>query len=119
MAEYFDICGTHIPVDSIKDFRTIEVEFVFRPVYHEVKKSMMNAFSGKKFEFVSMQPYAAIIGQQGHKSALGEYKAKDFINVLADDILCNLIHSVNLQFIGQPTTEQMESLFIAAHGFFS
>lgn len=94
MAEYFDICGTHIPVDSIKDFRTIEVEFVFRPVYHEVKKTMMNAFSGKKFEFVSMQPYAAIIGQQGHKSALGEYKAKDFKEALGKDLSGAVIYTI-------------------------
>ena len=41
------------------------------------------------------------------------------INVLADHILCDFIHSVNLQFIGQPTTEKMEGLLIAAHGFFT
>ena len=94
MAEYFDICGTHIPMDSIKDFRTIEVEFVFRPVYHETQKSIMSAFSGKKFEFVSMQPYAAIIGQQGHKSALGEYKAKDFKEALGKDLSGAVIYTI-------------------------
>lgn len=94
MAEYFDISGTHIPLDSIKDFRMIEVEFVFRPVYHEVKKSMLSAFSGKKFEFVSMQPYAAIIGQQGHKSALGEYKAKDFKEALGKDLSGAVIYTI-------------------------
>ena len=41
------------------------------------------------------------------------------VNVLADHILCDFIHSVNLQFIRQPTTEQMEGLFIAAHGSFT
>lgn len=94
MADFFDISGTHIPLDSIKDFRTIEVEFVFRPVYHEVKKSMLSAFSGKKFEFVSMQPYAAIIGQQGHKSALGEYKAKDFKEALGKDLSGAVIYTI-------------------------
>jgi len=33
--------------------------------------------------------------------------------------LCNLIHSVKLQLFRQPTTEKMEGLFIAAHGFFA
>lgn len=94
MSGFFDISGTHIPVDSIKDFRIIEVEFIFRPVYHEVKKSMLNAFSGKKFEFVSMQPYAAIIGQQGHKSALGEYKAKDFKEALGKDLSGAVIYTI-------------------------
>ena len=86
MAEYFDICGTHIPMASIKDYRTIKVEFVFRPVFRETKKSMMTALSGKKYEFAFMEPYAAIIGQQGHKSELGEYKAKDFKEALGKDI---------------------------------
>ena len=89
MSEYFDICGTRIALSSIKDFRIIDVEFIFRPVFREGKKggspfgskkleSMITAFGGRKFEFDMMQPYAAIIGQQGQKSALGEYKAKDF-----------------------------------------
>ena len=41
------------------------------------------------------------------------------VNVSADNIFRNLVHSVNLQFIRQPTTEKMKGLFIAAHGFFS
>ena len=41
------------------------------------------------------------------------------INVAADDILRDLIHSVNLQFVRQPTPEKMEGLLIAAHGFFT
>lgn len=94
MAEFFDICGTHIPIDSIKDFRIIEVEFIFRPMYHEVRKSMLNAFSGKKFEFESMQPFAAIIGQQGQKSALGEYKAKDFKEALGKDLSSAVIYTI-------------------------
>ena len=94
MAEYFDICGTHIPIDSIKDFRIIEVEFIFRPTYHEVRKSMLSAFSGKKFEFESMQPFAAIIGQQGQKSALGEYKAKDFKEALGKDLSGAVIYTI-------------------------
>ena len=94
MAEYFDICGTHIPMASIKDFRTIKVEFVFRPVFRESKKSMMTALSGKKYEFAYMAPYAAIIGQQGHKSELGEYKAKDFKEALGKDISGAVIYTI-------------------------
>lgn len=94
MIDFFNICGTHIPISTIKDFRIIEVEFIFRPVYRESKKSMMNTFTGKKFEFVTMQPYAAIIGQQGHKSALGEYKAKDFKEALGKDISGAVIYTI-------------------------
>lgn len=94
MNAYFEICGTRIPKSSIKDFRIIDVEFIFRPTYRESKKSMLNALSGKKFEFVSMQPYAAIVGQQGHKSALGEYKAKDFKEALGKDLSSGIVYTV-------------------------
>ena len=94
MAEYFDICGTHIPISTIKDFRTIKVEFVFRPVFRESKKTMMTALAGKKYEFAYMEPYAAIIGQQGHKSELGEYKAKDFKEALGKDISGAVIYTI-------------------------
>ena len=94
MAEYFDICGTHIPISSVKDFRTIKVEFVFRPVFRESRKMMMVAISGKKYEFSHMEPFAAIIGQEGHKSELGEYKAKDFKEALGKDISGAVIYSI-------------------------
>ena len=94
MAEYFDISGTHIPISAIKDFRLIKVEFVFRPVFRESKKSMLTAFSGKKYEFAYMEPYAAIVGQQGHKSELGEYKAKDFKEALGKDISGAMIYTI-------------------------
>lgn len=94
MAEYFDICGTRIPLSTIKDFRIIKVEFVVRPVFHESKKSMMTAFSRKKYEFAYMEPYAAVIGQQGHKSELGEYKAKDFKEALGKDISGAVIYTI-------------------------
>ena len=94
MLDYFDIYGTHIPISSIKDFRIINVEFIFRPVFREIKKNMMSALTGKKFEFVAMQPYAAIIGQQGHKSELGEYKAKDFKEALGKDLSGAVIYTL-------------------------
>lgn len=94
MAEYFDICGTRIPISTIKDFRIIKVEFVVRPVFCESRKTVMSAFSGKKYEFAYMEPYAAIVGQQGHKSELGEYKAKDFKEALSKDISGAVIYTI-------------------------
>ncbi len=94
MGEYFDICGTRVPFSAIKDFRIINIEFVFRPVFCESKKSMLNALSGKKYEFSHMEPYAAIIGQQGHKSELGEYKAKDFKEALGKDLSGAAIYTI-------------------------
>lgn len=94
MADYFDICGTHIAISTIKDFRTIHVEFIFRPVFRESNKLFMSAISGKKYEFAYMEPYAAIIGQQGHKSELGEYKAKTFKEALGKDISGAVIYTI-------------------------
>ena len=94
MAEYFDICGTHIPISAIKDYRIIKAEFIFRPVFRETKKTMIATFSGKKYEFAHMEPYAAIIGQHGHKSALGEYKPKDFKEALGKDISSAVIYTI-------------------------
>ena len=97
MAEYFEIGGTHIPFSAIKDFRVIKVEFVFRPVFSESKKAVMSVFStkaGKKYEFSHMEPYAAIIGQQGHKSELGEYKPKDFKEALGKDLSSGILYTL-------------------------
>ena len=91
MADFFDLCGTRVPFSSIKDFRIIRVEFVYRPVFRESKKW---GLPGKKYEFDHMEPYAAIIGQQGHKSELGEYKAKDFKEALGKDISSAVIYTI-------------------------
>ena len=50
MSEYFDICGRRILLSSIKDFRMIKVEFVYRPVFRETKKTLLTALGGKKYE---------------------------------------------------------------------
>ena len=94
MMNHFEIYGTRIPFSSIKDFRIINVEFIYRPVYGEAKKSIANTFSGKKFEFIAMEPYAAIIGQQGQKSELGEYKAKTFKEALGKDLSGAVIYTI-------------------------
>lgn len=94
MAEYFEICGTRIAISTIKDFRMTKVEFIFRPVFRESKKLLRSAISGKKYEFDYMEPYAAIIGQQGHKSELGEYKAKTFKEALGKDISGATIYTI-------------------------
>lgn len=98
MSEYFDICGTHIPISTIKDFRIIKVEFVFRPVFRESKKTVKTTLSRKKYEFAYMEPYAAVVGQQGHKSELGEYKAKDFKEALGKDLSGAVIYTIADKF---------------------
>ena len=78
METFFEIYGTPIPVSTIKDFRIIQREFIYRPVYTEAEKSIINALTRKKYVFSKMQPYAAIIDEKGHKSSMSEYKAKNF-----------------------------------------
>lgn len=94
MSEHFEICGTHIDISKIRDYHTTKVEFIFRPVFRESKNLLKLAVSGKKYEFDHMEPYAAIIGQQGHKSELGEYKAKTFQEALGKDITGAAIYTI-------------------------
>lgn len=54
----------------------------------------MSAISRKKYEFAYMEPYAAIIGQQGHKSELGEYKPKTFKEALGKEISGAVIYTI-------------------------
>ena len=72
MSEYFDICGTHIPLSTIKDFRIINVEFIFRPVFRESERVTMFSISKKKYEFSHMEPFAAIIDREISKKRWGK-----------------------------------------------
>lgn len=63
MEGYVEICGTPIEVKSIKDFRVVKKEYIFRPVFEEIPKTF---FSPTKYIFKNMEPYAAIIdGKNG------------------------------------------------------
>ena len=43
MEGYVEICGTPIEVKSIKEFRIVKREYIFRPVYEEIQKKMFEA----------------------------------------------------------------------------
>lgn len=77
MERYFEIYGNPIKLSEIKEFRIIQREYIYRPTY-VAGKNILKALSGKKYVFQGMQPYAAIIDEKGHSSAIAEYKAKDF-----------------------------------------
>lgn len=94
MADYFDICGTHIAISKIKNYRVIKVEYIYRPVFQETRKSFLASLSGKRYEFAYMEPYAAIIGQQGQKTELGQYKAKTFKEALQKDLSGAVIYTI-------------------------
>ena len=43
MGETFEIFGTLIRYDAIKDFRIIQKEYIYRPTYRECPKSILGA----------------------------------------------------------------------------
>lgn len=90
----YEICGTQIPVSTIKEFRLVQKEYIYRPVYREAEKSLANMFSGKKYVFLTMQPYAAIFDETKHKSSLREYKAKNFKESLGKEVAEGVVTSI-------------------------
>lgn len=70
MEKYVEICGTPIEVKSIKDYRIIKTEYIYRPVFREEPSS--NKFFTDSFVFERMEPYAAIIEEK----TLGKLKQK-------------------------------------------
>lgn len=97
----YEICGTQIPVSTIKEFRLTQKEYIYRPVYREADKSLLNVFSGKKYAFLSMQPYAAIFDETTHKSALKEFKARNlkesFGKEVAEGVVTSLADKLNIK----------------------
>lgn len=54
MEKYVEICGTPIEVKSIKDYRIIKTEYIYRPVFREEPSS--NKFFTDSFVFERMEP---------------------------------------------------------------
>lgn len=59
----FDVKGTRIPYADIRDYGIVKKEYIYRPVYKEKQASLAKMMSVKKYEFLVMTPYAAIISQ--------------------------------------------------------
>ena len=57
--DLFEICGTQIPVSTIKDYRLGQIEYIMRPVYIEREISKWGGFfkkaSDHKIEFHQME----------------------------------------------------------------
>ena len=98
MERFFEIYGTPIPVSSIKDFRIVQKEYIYRPVYTAAEKNIMNALTGKKYVFFKMQPYAAIVDEKGHKSSVSEYEAKNFKESVGKDLIEGAVSAVADKF---------------------
>jgi len=52
MSDYFEIFGTLIKMNDIKDFRIVQKEYIYRPTYIENEKTLMNKITGKNLYLV-------------------------------------------------------------------
>lgn len=98
MGETFEIFGTLIRYDAIKDFRIIQKEYIYRPTYRECPKSILGALGIKKFEFAGMQPYAAIIDEKNKKSGLSSFNAKTMKESLGKELFDDVRTTIGDKF---------------------
>ncbi len=89
MTDYFDICGTPIKYSEIKSFRLVQREYIYRPTYMEGEKQLLSR--NRRYNFFGMQPYAAIYDENDKRSALGEYKTKNFKESVGKDFIEGVI----------------------------
>lgn len=70
MLDFFDIFGTPIPYAEIKDFRIVQREYIYRPVYEEViylDKRVFKHEQKTEYRYIQMEPYAAIIDESDRR----------------------------------------------------
>ena len=104
MQEFFDIFGTPIHFSKITSFRVVQREYIYRPTYREVIIPG-RLFQSERiaYQFVSMQPYAAIIAGGGSRdSSLSKYNPIGFAQAAGKDFLDGAITAVGekLRFKG-------------------
>ena len=56
MSGFFEICGNNIRLDSIKNYRIIQREYIYRPAYREVATTNLKVFTDTRFVFDNMIP---------------------------------------------------------------
>lgn len=83
MQDSFEIFGTLIKYDDIKDFRVVQKEYIYRPTYKESAKKL---FGSVKYEFAGMKPYAAIKDEKGRKSSTSSHKPLDIKESIGKDV---------------------------------
>ena len=79
MSGFFEICGNNIRLDSIKNYRIIQREYIYRPAYREVTTTRMKFFTNVKYEFVDMVPYAAVIDEKEYKVATANLNSNSLV----------------------------------------
>ena len=98
MDGYFELDGTMISLSSIKSFRVVQKEYVYRPAYKEKEGFLSKAFSNKKYEFTAMQPYAAIVDEESKKLSLSGFKPGNFKESVGRDLALGVIETIGDKF---------------------
>ena len=90
-----DLCGTPIQLEQIKSFRLVKREYLFYPAYRETVEQSFSLFARagakekKKFIFVQMVPYGALLSEK-EKPSMGSYEIKAFGEAATANILAEV-----------------------------
>ena len=94
-----DICGTHFPLASIKDYQIVQREYIYRPAYRERMKRgfSLRKFVQGEFEFAEMIPYAAVLvsSDKDYKLATKSAEVKSLGEAAAKDIAVGILSKLN------------------------
>ncbi len=80
MPVFFEICDTNIRLDTVKNYRIIQREYIYRPAYREITTTRMKVFSSVKYEFIDMVPYAAVIDEKEYKVATANLNSNSLVD---------------------------------------
>ena len=101
MSDYFDIYGTPIKYSSIKEFRIVQREYIYRPSYVETvftEQKFMIKSTYTKYVFEKMIPYAAIMDESDRRGVFGGIKAGAFKEAVGKEILGDIRETVGEKF---------------------
>lgn len=80
MSGFFEICDNNIRLDTVKNYRIIQREYIYRPAYREVITTNMKVYTSTKFVYIDMLPYAAVIDENEYKAALSSMNNNSIVN---------------------------------------
>lgn len=101
MKDYFDIFGTPIKYSSIKEFRIVQKEYIYRPAYVETvvtEQKFMKKSTYTKYVFEKMMPYAAILDENDRRGVFGSIKTNSFGESIGKEILGDIRETVGDKF---------------------
>ena len=85
MGQFYYLCGKSIKVSEVKNLYLTSREYIYRPVYICNGDTMKNRLISKVYSFDSMEPYAAIVGEQEQNSLLDSIKTHSIKGVITSE----------------------------------